>query len=689
MAYQVLARKYRPQRFADVVGQDHVTVTLMNALAQNRIAHGYIFSGHRGIGKTTIARILAMALNCRNAIGSKLRPTPEPCEVCESCTEIRAGNSVDVIEIDAATNRGIDEIRELRDAARYRPARDRYKIYILDEAHQITDAAFNALLKTLEEPPDHIVFMMATTQPEDIPQTVRSRCQHFSFHAVKLVDILAQLRSIAAAEGVLADDGALALLAEAGDGSMRDALSIMDQAIASAPFESSAPSADGTAGRPRLDTAQIRELMGTVPNAVFERILEAIDGNRSAEVMTIANQLLDAGNSPAQLARQCVRYLRNALVARIAGLTPDAAAEGLGNELLQISPDEQRRAARTAALFTEEELTRFLQVMLRTFDELGYRQEQRFHFELGLLKLVHLRRLLPLEEALSQMDTGGSRTPASTSPPRSIAAPPRPATSAQSAAAAAAPAAAPARSAFSPFEQDLGRRRPEASSATPIHVSAVAASPVTEIRGANVVSVAPASRPALESMPLPVPVPVRQPDPMPFSMPSHLEKRIEQQPDVAMPAPVFETAAAAVPPVNIPPANLAPAAAVAAEADPQRAVVEALTAAKQSSAADAMADATWTIADSAATIQTELSKTLLPHVINTDADKIIRNTLRAAGIHKVTLLPGAATPAAAKKSRPARTGSAHARALEHPMVQQAQKLFDAEIQTVIDLREDE
>jgi DNA polymerase-3 subunit gamma/tau len=415
MAYQVLARKYRPQRFADVVGQDHVTVTLMNALAQNRIAHGYIFSGHRGIGKTTIARILAMALNCRNTIGSEVRPTPEPCEVCESCTEIKAGNSVDVIEIDAATNRGIDEIRELRDAARYRPARDRYKIYILDEAHQITDAAFNALLKTLEEPPDHIVFMMATTQPEDIPQTVRSRCQHFSFHAVKLVDILGQLRSIADAEGVAADDGALSLLAEAGDGSMRDALSIMDQAIASAPTE---PSADGTASRARLDAAQIRELMGSVPNAVFERMMEAVDGNRSAEVMTVANQLLDAGNSPAQLARQCVRYLRNALIAKIAGLSPEGEnAEGVGAELLQISPDEQRRAARTAALFGEEELTRFLQVMLRTFDELGYRQEQRFHFELGLLKLVHLRRLLPIEEVLSQ-GSGSGRASAPASTPR-------------------------------------------------------------------------------------------------------------------------------------------------------------------------------------------------------------------------------------------------------------------------------
>src|SRR5438876_10795073 len=228
MSYQVLARKYRPQKFSDVIGQDHVTRTLKNAIEQGRTAHGYIFSGHRGIGKTTIARILAMALNCRNTIGSVVRPTPEPCEVCESCTEIRAGNSVDVIEIDAATNRGIDEIRELRDAARYRPARDRYKIWILDEAHQITDAAFNALLKTLEEPPSHVIFMLATTAPEDIPQTIRSRCQHFSFHAVKFDDIVAQRRDIAKKEKIKADDDALAILAEAGDGSMRDALSIMD-----------------------------------------------------------------------------------------------------------------------------------------------------------------------------------------------------------------------------------------------------------------------------------------------------------------------------------------------------------------------------------------------------------------------------------------------------------------------------
>jgi DNA polymerase III subunit gamma/tau len=686
MAYQVLARKYRPQRFADVAGQDHVTVTLMNALTQGRIAHGYIFSGHRGIGKTTIARILAMALNCRNAIGSAVRPTAEPCEVCESCTEIKAGNAVDVIEIDAATNRGIDEIRELRDAARYRPARDKYKIYILDEAHQITDAAFNALLKTLEEPPDHIVFMMATTQPEDIPQTVRSRCQHFSFHAVKLVDILGELRGIAEREGVDADEAALSLLAEAGDGSMRDALSIMDQAIASAPVED---------GRARLDAGQIRELMGTVPNAVFERILEAVDGNRSAEVITVANQLLDAGNSPAQLARQFVRYLRNTVIAKIAGIGVDGAgADGVAGELLQISADEQRRAGRSAALFSEEELTRFLQVMLRTFDELGYRQEQRFHFELGLLKLVHLRRLLPIEEVLSQFPVGGGSRPGpgvatarivSTSagtPPRNPVSGAATARVLETSAAAAS-----ARPAFSPFEKDQSRNRfdERAAVAAPVAIA--------------VVPIAAAVVPIATPMPVPVALPT------PVSVATSVETVLtegdaigalvlEETAVVALPLveePIEPAAERADPVESASRANMQPTSLHSAE-DLQRVAVDALSAAKnQATPADALADAEWTVTEGEIRVQTELSKTMLSMVINAEAEKLTKAALRnaGAGALKLVLLPGVKNATNAKKPRAAKSGSVQAKALEHPIVRRAQTLFNAEVRNVIDLRDND
>jgi DNA polymerase-3 subunit gamma/tau len=642
MGYQVLARKYRPQRFADVAGQDHVTVTLMNALTQNRIAHGYIFSGHRGIGKTTIARILACALNCRNTIGSDIRPTAEPCEVCDSCLEIRAGNSVDVIEIDAATNRGIDEIRELRDAARYRPSRDKYKIYILDEAHQITDAAFNALLKTLEEPPDHIVFMMATTQPEDIPQTVRSRCQHFSFHAVKLADIMGELRGIAAHEGIDADEGALSLLAEAGDGSMRDALSIMDQAIASAPLID---------GKARLDAGQIRELMGTVPNAVFERIMQAVDGNRSAEVMITANELLSAGNSPAQLARQAVRFLRSCVIAKIAGMTPEGDDGGVGGELLQISPEEQKRAARVATLFSEEELTRFLQTMLRTFDELGYRQEQRFHFELGLLKLVHLRRLLPVEDVLSSLS--GARPTASGSTPRPSAGPvglPRPS-------AAAAPPAA-AKPAFSPFEADKNRRKYDGIQGG-MSVSPVVATQTTVQSGATVRVAEPVRAAA--------PAPVLVPAPITVAAPVEIAEPV-------LPSPV---------------AISSPVTGDTVGTDLQKQVIEALSAARQSSAADAFEESTFTVATGEVKVQTQLSATMLPVVINPDAEKIARGAIRGAGL-KMTLLAGAPKPAGGPKTpKVARTGSAEARAMEHPMVQEAMRLFDAEVQTVMDLRGDD
>ncbi len=375
MSYQVLARKYRPQKFSEVIGQEHVTRTLKNAIEQQRIAHGYIFSGHRGIGKTTVARILAMAMNCR----SSEQPVSEPCGVCESCTEIRAGNSVDVIEIDAATNRGIDEIRELREAARYRPARDRFKIYILDEAHQITDAAFNALLKTLEEPPGHVVFMLATTQPEDIPQTIRSRCQHFSFRAVRFEEIVGQLKELASRENIQADESALALLAEAGDGSMRDALSILDQAIASCGG--------------RLTAEDVRQLIGAAPSGTLEDVMHAVAQGSSENALRLVDRLISEGHSPTHFARQLVRFLRNAVVAKVAGGE---------SSLLQISSDECQRVMRVAEQFSEEDLSRHLQIMLRTHGELGYRQEQRFHLELGLLKMVHAQRLLPIEQLLSE-----------------------------------------------------------------------------------------------------------------------------------------------------------------------------------------------------------------------------------------------------------------------------------------------
>src|SRR4051812_10463512 len=424
MSYQVLARKYRPQRFSDVIGQEHVTRTLQNAITQQRVAHGYIFSGHRGIGKTTVARILAMALNCR----ASDRPSPEPCGVCDSCQEIRAGNAVDVIEIDAATNRGIDEIRELRDAARYRPARDRYKIYILDEAHQITDAAFNALLKTLEEPPGHVIFMMATTAPEDIPQTIRSRCQHFSFHAVRFDDIVGQLREIAKKEKIKADDDALALLAEAGDGSMRDALSIMDQAIACC--------------GDKLTAEIVRGLVGAVPSDTLEQMMVAVEKNSSEEVLRQLDRLLVEGQNPTHFARQMVRFVRNAMVAKVAGND---------SPLLQISSDERTRVGRVAALFSEEDLTRFLNILLRTHGDVSYKQDQRFHLELGLLKMVHAQRLLPVEQILSGVEqTKTSATPSRSTAPARASEPPR--------AASSYTREAPA---VSPFEMDRNRKSRE------------------------------------------------------------------------------------------------------------------------------------------------------------------------------------------------------------------------------------
>jgi DNA polymerase-3 subunit gamma/tau len=620
MGYQVLARKYRPQRFADVAGQDHVTHTLLNALSQNRIAHGYIFSGHRGIGKTTIARILAMALNCRTEIGSAQRPTPEPCGICDACTEIRQGNAVDVIEIDAATNRGIDEIRELRDAARYAPARDRYKVYILDEAHQITEAAFNALLKTLEEPPAHVIFMMATTEPENIPQTIRSRCQHFSFHAVKFDDILAQLKMIAAEENVTAEEAALALLAEAGDGSMRDALSIMDQAIASAPVQ---------AGRPVLSTEQIRELMGSVPNAVFERLLEAVVAGQSAELMEQLSILLNAGNSPLTLARQLARYLRNALMAKLAGEQ---------TELLQISADERARAARTALLFTEEELTRNLQIVLRTFDDLNYRQEQRFHLELGLLKLIHAQRLLPIEELLSGVAGGVVRSAAGAAR-----------TSGSSVRSFAAPSPTPG----APVAREKASFDPGSIARQSTAVEAPASARADLLAGVA----------QLEASPFPV---------------------ASQSAKYESPGAPTEGALAKAPEAEMAATNGAGVEHV------REAIVAALVSAGHSSAAQLLGAGEWKVDGTTVRVAAPgMGKKMLSLTVNAAAEKVIRQELQRLGAPaRFMVTPGAGSASTAvAEPIAAPAGSVQEAALAHPLVKRAQEIFKAEVRSVVDLRQ--
>ena len=684
MGYQVLARKYRPQRFADVAGQDHVTRTLLNALSQNRVAHGYIFSGHRGIGKTTIARILAMALNCRTEVGTPERSTHEPCLQCMSCREIGSGGSAeagemathsfDFIEIDAASNRGIDDVRSIRQQASVQPARDKYKIFLLDEAHQITDAAFNAILKTLEEPPEWTIFMMATTEPENIPQTIRSRCQHFSFHAVKFDDILGQLRMIAAKEQVEAEDAALALLAEAGDGSMRDALSIMDQAIASAPCNET--------GKAVLETALIRDLMGAVPNAVFERLLEAVAAGQSAELMEQLNVLLNAGHSPSSLARQMVRYLRNALMAKLGGEQ---------TELLQISADERARANRTALLYGEEDLTRNLQIVLRTFDDLNYRQEQRFHLELGFLKMVHAQRLLPLEELLSGVASGA--------PVRGAAGTRASALPAHAARPAAAPAssAKPAGASLSPF----GGSGDGWSPGSALKQSAGPVAGTERPRSVPEASSAVAGE-ASPSEPLRIP-PSRQEDVARTGHGSPIigsasSSGAEVMPAASPAAPFPAVTAASVPessetisesPVGKA-AETAPAPPETADTEKVRAaVVAALANGGHTSAAQLLGAGSWALDASNLRIEVAgMGKKMLNLTVNAAAEKIIRQEIqKLGGPPRFMIVPGEGPATGAVAAMPvALAGSIHEEALNNPLVQRAKEIFNAEVRSVVDLR---
>ncbi len=430
--YQVIARKYRPQTFSELVGQGHVRTTLENAISQGRIAHGYIFSGQRGTGKTTVARILARCLNCVNG------PTAQPCGVCSSCTETAAGNAVDVIEIDAASNRGINEMRELRENVRYRPARDRYKVFIVDEAHQITHEAFNALLKTLEEPPEWVVFILCTTEAHKIPTTIASRCQQFSFRSVDFEELIERMAWICAQEGVEADPETLAVLAQAGEGSVRDSLSALDQAIACC----------GST----LNADEVRTLLGMFSVDSLHQVTQALSGGTSQQMLEIVDDLERNGRHLQHFCRELARYFRSLLVVRVAGK---------GTRLVAATGGEQEKLADIAQSFSEEDLTRYLQLTLDLFRDLQFSLQPRLHLEIGLLKLLHAGKLAPIEEALAMLKEPGS----SQSLPPTVAAPPR----AQGSAAPAPPRVGP-----SPFAMDTRRKT---QTAPPAEAAAVVAPP--------------------------------------------------------------------------------------------------------------------------------------------------------------------------------------------------------------------
>src|ERR1700757_1749076 len=391
-SYQVIARKWRPQTFADLVGQAHVTETLQNAIRNNRVAHAYIFSGARGVGKTTAARILAKALNCVNG------PTSEPCGVCDSCKEISAGSSLDVIEIDAASNAGIDQIRELREMVLYAPAASRSKVVILDEAHMLTGEASNALLKTLEEPPDRVIFVMATTQPEDLEDTIRSRSQHFHFRALTFNEITERLKYIASKETLKIEDGALAVIARMAEGSMRDALSLLEQARA-------------YCGDDIQDQA-VRDLLGVVPEDALNELVQAIAEQSAERALGLVHRFQKEGRNLQHFCREAIRHMRNLLIARVCGSDSD---------LLAATPDQRPGLAKAAALFSEEDLTRYFQILLQTDNDVRREMDPRVHLEMGLLRLINAARLAPLEELLAEIGNGAVARSGGGSPSRNAA----------------------------------------------------------------------------------------------------------------------------------------------------------------------------------------------------------------------------------------------------------------------------
>ncbi|MBI4263504.1 MAG: DNA polymerase III subunit gamma/tau [Acidobacteria bacterium] len=378
MAYQVLARKWRPQRFDDVIGQQAVTRTLRNAIASGRVAHAFVFAGPRGSGKTTTARILARALSCVQG------PTPDPCGTCEACVEIAQGRDLDVLEIDAASHTGIDNIREVVIAGLpIAPARNRYKVFIIDEVHQLSAASFNALLKSIEEPPAHVVFMMATTELHRIPDTILSRSQVFEFRALPARAIADHLRTMAAAEGIDISDAALALIARAAEGSMRDAQSALDQVLA-------------FAGQ-TITIDDVSTVLGLVGRDLLFDLVEAVVDEDGARAFALADRAAEAGHDLRLVCRELSRVVRDLMV-----LAVDPARQDTG----ELADGERERLAQLAPRFSREDLLRAFDLLAQAEQDIRAASQPRYHFEMMLLRWMHLRKLVPLVELMEQLGSG-------------------------------------------------------------------------------------------------------------------------------------------------------------------------------------------------------------------------------------------------------------------------------------------
>ncbi|MCX8051104.1 MAG: DNA polymerase III subunit gamma/tau [Chlorobi bacterium] len=373
--YLVTARKWRPQRFAEVVGQDHVTTTLRNALASGRIHHAYLFCGPRGVGKTTTARIIARAINCASPLDGI-----EPCNECESCRDILSGRSMDVVEIDGASNNSVEDIRRIRENAKYPPTYGKYKVYIIDEVHMLSTSAFNALLKTLEEPPAHLLFIFATTEPHKVPATIQSRCQRFDFHRMDTRTIAAHLRTIADAEKVAIDDDALFTIARFADGSMRDAQSLFDQVRA---FSTDTITGDA-----------VRRSLHVLGDDVFFAITDAIARRDLGAAFELAHTIVSHGFDVQQAMLGLLEHLRNALTVRATGST----------ELIEAADETRERYRQLAEQFSQEDLVQMMTIVATAEQQLRYAAQPRVRLELLLSQLVHLPSAVEIGTLVAELE---------------------------------------------------------------------------------------------------------------------------------------------------------------------------------------------------------------------------------------------------------------------------------------------